>query len=181
LKAVGKRCRRPARKIPLTNLNKEARISFCLEYYNFDWTNNIVIFVDEKSFRSDKDGRKILWRINNERYVECNTLPNRTSGRISLNFWGWMSSMGPGELVEVNGRMNGQQYVEILRDVMLPTVRTCYPEGIIYLCQDNCRVHTCRVVEEWLATQEDIVRLPWPAKSPDLNPIENLWGLMVRD
>ena len=89
--------------------------------------------------------------------------------------------MGPGELVEVSGRMTGEQYVEILRDVMIPTVRLHYPEGIIYLCQDNCRVHTCRVVQEWFATQPEVICLPWPAKSPDLNPIENLWGLMALD
>lgn len=181
LRASGKKCRRPAKKIFCHPHHKEARVSFCLEYYNFDWENNIVIFVDEKSFRSDRDGRKILWRNNNQRYVELNTLPNRASGRISINFWGWMSSMGPGELVEVDGRMNGEQYVELLRDVMVPTVRLHYPEAPIYLCQDNCRVHTSRVVEQWLASQNDVIRIPWPAKSPDLNPIENLWGLMVLD
>lgn len=181
LKEAGKKCCRPAKKIELNQNHKEARVSFCLEFYNFDFVNNIVIFVDEKSFRSDLDGRKILWRSRNERYVEINTLRNRASVRISLNFWGWMSSMGPGELVEVSGRMNAEQYVEILRDIMIPTVRLHYPEGIIYLCQDNCRVHTSRVVEQWLASRDDIVRLPWPAKSPDLNPIENLWGLMVLD
>lgn len=25
------------------------RVTFCLEYYNFDWENNIVVFVDEKT------------------------------------------------------------------------------------------------------------------------------------
>lgn len=38
--------------------------------------------------------------------------------------------MGQGELVEVSGRMTEDQYVEILRDVMIPTVRLHYPDGI---------------------------------------------------
>lgn len=31
----------------------------------------------------------------------------------------------------------------------------------------------------WLSAR-DIRTLSWPAKSPDLNPIENLWGLLSR-
>lgn len=74
--------------------------------------------------------------------------------------------------------MTSQQYVEILTDNLLPTVRTCYPEGTIYLAQDNSSVH-CGHVREWLATQSDIELIDWPAKSPDLNLIENLWGQMI--
>lgn len=169
----------PARKIFLTQQHKDDRIAFCLQYYNFDWVNNVVIFVDEKTFQSDKLGRKILYRRNNERYVEKNTLPNKASGRIGLGIWGWISSMGPGELTTVSGRMNGAQYVEILRDVFLPTVRTAYPEGRIYLAQDNSSIHSSRLVQEWLAGQPDVELIRWPAKSPDLNPIENVWGQMV--
>lgn len=55
---------------------------------------------------SSKDGQKILYRHDNEHYVGKNALPNRASGRLSLGFWGWMSFMGPGELVEITGRMS---------------------------------------------------------------------------
>lgn len=171
--------RRPAKKIDMTEAHKEARVGFAMEFYNFDWERNTVIFVDEKTFKSDKDGRKILWRRDKERYEQCNVLPNKLSGRLSLGFWGWMDREGPGELVEIPGRMNAEQYLNILQNVMVPTVRMRHPNGIIYLCQDNCSVHCARIVQDWIQAQPDLQVLPWPAKSPDLNPIENLWGQMV--
>lgn len=179
LKMAGLHCRRPARKILLSAVHRQARVSFAQEYLSFDWLNNVVIFTDEKTFKSDKDGRKILWRRTGERYTEVNILPNRMSGRLSLGFWGWMSSMGPGELVEVGGKFNSHNYLEILRDVMLPTVRVTYPNEHIYFVHDNCSIHKARVVQDWLQTQNNVTIINWPPKSPDLNPIENLWGQIV--
>ncbi|KAI5639685.1 helix-turn-helix domain-containing protein [Phthorimaea operculella] len=54
-----------------------------------------TIHCNEKVFKSDKDGKQILWRKKGQRYEESCMLPCRTSGRISLGYWGWMSSMGP--------------------------------------------------------------------------------------
>ncbi|CAG8595382.1 5925_t:CDS:2 [Cetraspora pellucida] len=38
---------------------------------------------------------------------------------------------------------------------------------------DNASIHTARYTREWMEA-ENIQRLPWPAQSPDLNPIENM-------
>ena len=45
--------------------------------------------------------------------------------------------------------------------------------------QDNARPHTARHTREFLA-QAGVPLLDWPARSPDLNPIEHMWDELER-
>jgi transposase len=44
---------------------------------------------------------------------------------------------------------------------------------------DNASPHMTRIVQDYLQ-QEAIELLPWPAMSPNVNPIEHLWDYLGR-
>lgn len=93
----------------------------------------------------------------------------------------WPIIEGPGELVEIGGRLNGRGYKEIIEQVFLPTAQTVYPEDeVISFIQDGCSIHNWRVVSEYIASNDSLNLIKLPPKSPDLNPIENVWGKMTQ-
>lgn len=94
-----------------------------------------------------------------------------------------MSASGPGELAVIEERLTTRQYVEILEDVLLPTVRAMLipaPQPI-YVAMDNAPVHNSKQVEEWFRQHPEVIRIQWPPRSPDLMPIEHLWAAMTRE
>ncbi|KAI0993679.1 hypothetical protein K3495_g14505 [Podosphaera aphanis] len=50
--------------------------------------------------------------------------------------------------------------------------------GLAILMDDNAPVHTAAPAREYLKAN-GVVPMAWPPFSPDLNPIENVWGLMI--
>jgi len=100
------------------------------------------------------------------------------SGRINSAYWGWMSSHGPGTLVPINVKLTGELYTDILENHILPLVYA--NDGRLSFVHDNSAVHTSRVVRKWFDEHPEINVINWPARSPDLNPIENLWSQMMR-
>lgn len=92
-----------------------------------------------------------------------------------------MHLFGLGELTDIQGRFTADQYVEILEEVMLSSVRAYalpYPERVIFM-HDRSPIHTAHVITRWFAEQRNIEVLDWPSKGCDMNPIENIWANIV--
>ncbi|GFS88869.1 transposable element Tcb1 transposase [Trichonephila clavipes] len=69
--------------------------------------------------------------------------------------------------------MTAQRYVHnILQPHVLPLMQRL--PGAIFQ-QGNARPHMARVSQDCLFT---VTILPWPARSPDLSPIEHIWDYL---
>ena len=83
--------------------------------------------------------------------------------------WGAFCFHGKSELAFVESHMNSTKYCEVLESYLIAAATSIYGAGYVFQ-QDNASIHVSRETKEWLESKE-IQVLPWPVKSPDLNPV----------
>ncbi|GFU17715.1 transposable element Tcb1 transposase [Trichonephila clavipes] len=158
-----------------------ARLQWCREHHNWteqDWA--CVLFSDESRFSLSLDCRRqLIWRESGTAYRPENIQEKDRYPTCSIMVWASIMINGRMCLyVVVNGTMTGQRYIG---EVLLPHVRLfrgAVGDKFVFM-DDNATCHRTLAIQDGLDS-EGIKRLVWPACSPDLNPIENVWDALGR-
>ncbi|GFT26180.1 transposable element Tcb1 transposase [Trichonephila clavipes] len=112
-----------------------------------------VVFTDEsRIYLQHHDGRIRVWRHRGERMLNSCVMHRHTGPASGIKVWGGIGYLSRTPLVRIARTLNSQRYI--------------WP-------------HVVRIVQSFFVIHK-IELLPWPACSPNLSPIGNMWSMVAQ-
>jgi transposase len=176
LRKIGAKYALPKRVRFLSAKNKEKRLTFAREKLAsiVDWKN--CLFVDEKKFNTDgPDGHLHTWHLPGQ----STHIPFRSQCyRQSVQIFCGVAFDYKSSVIFLTTTLKAVDYAPLLKG-MLEEARTKIPLRKLSLYQDNAPCHVAKFTLRELEVL-GIETVNPPGVSPDLNPIENIWGELSR-
>ncbi|GFX69305.1 transposable element Tcb1 transposase [Trichonephila clavipes] len=137
-----------------------------------------MVLTDESRFYIQLlDGRIRVWRHRGERLLNCCIMHRHTGPAPDIMVWSGIRFHFRTPLGHIPCTPNSQRCIsEVLKSMLLLYIQHV-PSAIFQ--QHNAPSHRARNAQEFIFILQ-IQLLPWPACSPDLSPIENVWSILAQ-
>ena len=165
------------RKRQAFNQNQIAkRIQFCeKQIENAEkWRHNIII-TDESRFGMYPDSSRLWLRRGN--YNE-KTFVSTEKFYPTIMVWAGIGYNYKSQLIILERTLNAESYIQMLEDNhIIEDIKTKNPGQIMWFQQDGAPAHNSKKTKKYITKLIHLVD-DWPANSPDLSVIENLWAII---
>lgn len=162
------------KKIILSKEHKIKRIEAITKWFseNHSWTK--TIFTDEKKFSLDGPDDWGTYMLPGEKLFrnkrQCD------GGGLMV----WLMAMPNGLLSHkiIRGPFKSNNYIHLLETQVIPIAKLNFGNDF-FLQEDNATVHKAKNVKTFLE-KSAVKVLKWPAKSPDINIVEDIWRIISK-